>query len=459
MAVQTGSTRFKLFNDEPTLADCGDRTGMVRKIGDAIAGCDPPHVFGIHGEWGCGKTSFLYQLQLYLTGRCPQPLDEDGCTSRARKLWGGKWKPRAHVTSVWFEAWRYQNENAPIVALLQEIRTQLSWQLTWANKVAKIGEVAIRGALLSLEDLTKKIGIQASKIQETGEKWERDHLAYALPSQMIREHLNSVLKQLLGDKGHGKQRLVVLIDDLDRCEGLAAYNLLEGMKIYLNLPKCVFVLGMNQEIVESAIRSQLPEQQGAADRARVYLDKLCQNMDHVPLVQNCPQFLHGLLIDAGLQNDIADEVRDVLAQFPCLPANFRRLKKFANTVLWFCDHMQDREQQQQWSWITARTLVIMASLYLFHHALYRMVEADRDFYFLIKRWAQGHKVKHELLDGLKLPLSTRTTDAGETSAVLEPELEKAYWDPADDTVFRIQPLVIDESGSGVDDLISDFILR
>ncbi|HIJ64991.1 MAG TPA: hypothetical protein HPP77_03495 [Candidatus Hydrogenedentes bacterium] len=45
-------------NDEPTLDDGLDRLGLVRRVGDMVATCKPPYAVGIHGDWGCGKTSF-----------------------------------------------------------------------------------------------------------------------------------------------------------------------------------------------------------------------------------------------------------------------------------------------------------------------------------------------------------------------------------------------------------------
>ena len=49
-----------LHNDEPTLLDALDREPLIREVGEAIAHCTPPQVFGVHGDWGLGKTSFLH---------------------------------------------------------------------------------------------------------------------------------------------------------------------------------------------------------------------------------------------------------------------------------------------------------------------------------------------------------------------------------------------------------------
>ena len=61
-----------MHNDEPTLLDALDRETLIREVGEAVATCGPPQVFGVHGDWGLGKTSFLHQVQWYLTGDCPQ---------------------------------------------------------------------------------------------------------------------------------------------------------------------------------------------------------------------------------------------------------------------------------------------------------------------------------------------------------------------------------------------------
>ena len=114
-----------MHNDEPTLLDALDRGPLIREVGDAVATCTPPQVFGVHGDWGLGKTSFLHQVQWYLTGDCPQ--QPGAAAEDAKRMFAGG-VHRETIQAVWFDAWRYQNEVAPIVALLHEMRAQLSWR-------------------------------------------------------------------------------------------------------------------------------------------------------------------------------------------------------------------------------------------------------------------------------------------------------------------------------------------
>ena len=439
-------------NDEPVLHDRLGRQNMVASVGDEVAQCSPPCVFGIHGEWGSGKTSFLHQLHWYLTGDCPQQTEEE--RQAAKKNAGEHGQYEKTVTVVWFEAWRYQHEKDPVTALLHEIRTQLPLYSKWLNGGKKLAEVAIRSALLSIEDLTKRIGIAPSKIQEAGEQWERNHLAVALPSHTIRQHLNEALDRLLGKKSSRTRknaRLVVLIDDLDRCEPVAAFKLLEGIKIYLNLPNCVFVLGMNQRIIERAIakHTALDEPQDVRhEYACEYLDKLCTNIWHLPLIDN-----PATPLDAWLPRDLS--VRDVLSKVVkyhrCLAANPRKIKSFTNVLLRFVDHLGytkplsdvGRDLRH------AQLIVFCACLYHDHHKLYRMIESDGSFYDRIYRWATGlepsdpeTKQPHELLCSLRLPMGYRPSDEkSEQEPTPTSTSYESFPDPVRGNVFRLQSLV------------------
>ena len=229
------------------------------------------------------------------------------------------------VQTVWFDAWRYQNEPAPVVALLHEMRAQLAWGSRAARSTGRNTKVAVRGALLSMEELTKKIGFQYSKFREAHREWETENLAAALPSHTLREHLHAAVAQLLPRKRDGKPapKLVVFIDDVDRCEPEAAFRLLEGLKIYLTLDNCVFVLGMNQKAIEEAIAQRM--RTGMGDRRRrenedddtptmraaAYMEKLCQNVWRLPAVRSPAQVLSGLLEDTVSNSVVRYWIRNV----------------------------------------------------------------------------------------------------------------------------------------------------
>ncbi len=418
-----------LHNDEPTLVDQLERTPLVKELGEQIAQCNPPYVFGLHGAWGSGKTSFLHQLQFYLTDECPQS-QETG--KKAKELFGEDWKEKKDLTVVWFEAWRYQHDHNPIVALLHEIRDLLSWKRKTWKEAKKLGEVATRGSLLALESITKAI---PSKIQQAGEQWEARHHATPLPTHTIRGLLNEAISQLIGKN----RRLVILVDDLDRCEPEAAYRLLEGIKIYLNIPSCVFVIGMDRDVIELAVAKHIPidgDEQKSFKRTVVkeYLEKICQSFWRLPLVANPAEKLNEWL--GNVHEDKKEAIADVIKKYDCLPRNPRKIKAFAATLRRFIAIFETSTT------FDPELCIAMAGLYHFHPELYRRVEKDPRFFFEIKNWAEGKKsekeIKESVFNGIALPFFGQE-DAGK-SPTLQIEFQNAHLDPMRGDTFWIQQL-------------------
>ena len=87
-----------MYNDEPTLGDRLHRDALIKEVGEAIVTCEPPQVFGVHGDWGLGKTSFLHQVRYHLTGDNPLLLNQQNAPSRLGTSAG--------IRAVWFDAWR-----------------------------------------------------------------------------------------------------------------------------------------------------------------------------------------------------------------------------------------------------------------------------------------------------------------------------------------------------------------
>jgi hypothetical protein len=441
---------FQLHNDEPVLVDQLGRKQLVEEMGDVIACCHPPHVFGVHGDWGLGKTSLLHQLHYHLAGECPQQ-----SKTQLDQMPAGENVDNVKAV-IWFEAWRYQNEPAPIVALLHEMRSQLEWHVKLVDQTRKKFAVAIRGALLSLEDLTKKIGFQASKIEQAGREWEQQHLAETLPSNTVRQQLEEAIYGLIAPgvakEKRRDQRLVVLIDDLDRCEGDAAYRLLEGLKIYLTLPNCVFVLGMNEQVVEDAIANHCPRGGDGRQRAQAYLEKLCQNVWRLPSVSDPKKYFLDL-IPHTMVRDYVEKALNIEA--PCLPPNPRRIKGLANLVQRLAASVLSPTDSEDDQNVLRKTqmLLIVASVYQFHDELYRLWESEPLVFKHLLDWARGNPLEltaaeteqekraeeglpfFRLLGQLRRPcvIRRRSDDTY--------EVRTAFPDPTDSCVLWVQSLM------------------
>jgi hypothetical protein len=435
-----------MHNDEPTLSDALHRDDLVQEVGEAIAHCDPPQVFGVHGDWGLGKTSFLHQVQWYLTGECPQ-LSETATRAASDE----RGKHRDAIVTVWFDAWRYQNEEPPVVALLHEIRTQLSWADRARRSTSKNTKVLVRGALLSMEELTKRIGFQYSKFQQAKRDWESDNMSSPLPSYTLRDLLHKAIDELLPNRGRARRRLVVFVDDLDRCEPESAYRLLEGLKVYLTLENCVFVLGMNQRAIEEAIGSRM-QSDNRQQRAAEYLEKLCQNIWRLPMVRKPVDMLGDLLINTVTDGDVHACITSALRTFhqPCLPPNPRRLKGLANLIGRLAARFSPSvwEEDERMKIREVAILVVVAYVYQFHQEIYLRWDADSGMYRKLWELCNGNPDRDldDLFTSIKLPQRRLRADVDERYPTADGEstqgIESTYQDPTRAGVFWIQPLIL-----------------
>ena len=430
-----------MHNDEPTLLDALERGALIREVGEAVATCTPPQVFGVHGDWGLGKTSLLHQVQWYLMGTCPQQSDDARKEASSRELTNGTYDKTTRA--IWFDAWRYQYEDVPVVALLQEMRAQLST----LRRTSNAAKAAARGALYSFENVTKKIGFQYSKFQQASREWNAENLATPLPSHTMRQHLREAIDQLLPRKKKDcpLPRLVIFIDDIDRCEPTAAYRLLEGLKIYLTLENCVFVLGMNQKVIEEAIGIQIPNDETRMVRAAAYMEKLCQNVWRLPTVRQPHLFLAKLLEETVADEATRRRIIRGVEDHHCLPPNPRRLKGLANLIgrLWVrlpkVPTTLPEEQREKAAIQETQLLMIVAYIYQFHHDLYVRWEVDVNLYKKIYDWCNEGETTLLFLKSLILPYQEADMDReGRTE---QRSIESTYPDPAEARVFWIQSLI------------------
>lgn len=68
----------------------------------------------------------------------------------------------------------------------------------------------------------------------------------------------------------------MLVDDLDRCLPEAVMAALESIKLFLSVPKMVFVLAADQEMVRDAIAANLNSTSRGERLAGRYLEKIAQ---------------------------------------------------------------------------------------------------------------------------------------------------------------------------------------
>lgn len=335
------------LNDSWTIHDRLNYSPLCDQLVALARTTAPPFACAVYGGWGSGKTSLLRSVQNRLGGNLELLAPEDSLLAdntevdqATRDSWDEN-TPGDPLPCVWFNPWQHQFDGHPLVALLHEIRNQFSLNLKRLEQTKKIGNTCLKTGLRLIGDLIgvatkgflgEKVNFSVDQIEATGIAYENERFMGKLDSQRFQMHFEAALAHLANDTAELDpfKRVVIFIDDLDRCESGQVLKLLESIKLYLSTRTCVFFFGLDPDHIETAL---CKEGLRDAQHARAYLQKMFQLTLHLPK-PNTFSLIEAELeakLKPALQLQDAAGFASLLAEI--LENNPRRVKNFLNQLL------------------------------------------------------------------------------------------------------------------------------
>lgn len=393
-------------NDQWTL---GDELGLGN-VGDQVARMvlevTPPFTIGVTGKWGAGKTSIMRRAYTTLGGLPLQqeldfsePVlesaqsDELIFSQRKRKIelgWGNLTEVAKKSRCVWFSPWQHQNEDNPLIPLLLEIQSQFS---VWTRFKQGSKKLNRRGGLTAMTLIERLIDGAATLVRGKNMKiaqgttdavrksWNEAEPDVTKTSDGQRFHLlfedavNAILTAEQPNPAAAENaRLVIFIDDLDRCEESVIVRLLEVIKLYLSTERCVFVLGLDDTAVMDALKRFWTR---SDDLNREYLEKLFQARVPVPLPKT-----------KSIKSTVASQLKGHNIPFYnyiavdielLIEPNPRKIKNFVNglCVAWQIIGAKDFVKTRN----ECRLFVMYQYLQQYHHSVWRVLERQPKAFF------------------------------------------------------------------------------
>jgi formylglycine-generating enzyme required for sulfatase activity len=368
------SPDINILTDLPTSEDALDFTPYVRTLAKVIRSPNTatPLTIGVFGTWGSGKTSLMHMVEEQL----PQESQK-----------------------VWFDAWKYDKEEtlwrALLLQVLSEVRELVEAQEGDADNGAE-------KALASLDDLEASLyrAVEREELGNLQVNWEQLlkgsletalHVGIALvpglriaqavvegagkkaatedvggllkaiereKTKIYSEHVQSLeqfqdkFQWLIKEYVQPPQgKLVVFIDDLDRCMPEKAIEVLEAIKLFLDVEGCVFLLGLDQDVVARGVELKYRElglvEESAEQKRFVidgtrYLEKIIQLPFQIPPIerQDMATFVKKL-VQVWPHEDCSKVFAEGLGDNP------RQVKRTVNVFLLLWSLSQERDEKLQ----------------------------------------------------------------------------------------------------------------
>lgn len=231
-------------------------------------------VISLDGKWGEGKTTFV-------------------------KMWQGLLKEKG-IPSIYIDAFQNDYTNDAFISIASAITSYADQNsadsqesLAFKDKAKKVGvrllswtaKIGIKAATLGIIkesdiDALSEIGDEvAADTSETIAELVKERLnAHSKETEVIKSFRESLSDLPVNLMDNSSGRLVIVIDELDRCRPSFAVEVLEKIKHLFSVKNVVFLLVMHKQQLEEAIKSVY----GSEIDAHTYLQKFINVETSIP---------------------------------------------------------------------------------------------------------------------------------------------------------------------------------
>lgn len=263
---------MKIFPSEPTVTlyddgfedpDILQRATVGKSLSSLVERIEDPMVVALDGGWGTGKTYFLKRW-----------------VGAHTKDNGGKAK------TVYFDAFAHDYLSDPLPALVSVLekrfpkadKVTLKRVKDAAFKLAKpLTRIGISMATFGAMEALPAIGDAAAEaFSAEASRALENYWSQEEGRRIAIEEFRSALRDLVAPSTSEKcnntpagARLVIVVDELDRCRPDYALEVLEVIKHFFTIPGVTFVLGANFLALENSVKARY----GAGIDASAYLRK------------------------------------------------------------------------------------------------------------------------------------------------------------------------------------------
>ena len=247
-----------LWPDNPTSEDLLGFSDVASPIVEALKRDRlDPVALGVFGDWGSGKTTVLELVK--------DQLDDKS------------------IVVVYTRPWEYDPATDPKATLIGEVLiavrdaagdaakgplkdrfAKLAKRIKWSKAIGLATHSAISLSPPTFEQVTEIFGKDDEGPEEPTLQGFRDEF-----------------EELMG-KLDSVSRVVVLVDDLDRCLPESVIGALEAIKLFLSVRKMGFVIAADERLVRHAIATRYEGAPKAEEMAQQYLEKIVQIPLRVP---------------------------------------------------------------------------------------------------------------------------------------------------------------------------------
>ena len=249
MKLAIAEEEIVLYETGFDATDFLNRKPFADKLSELIDKFETPFVVALDGPWGSGKSFFL-------------------------KRWVGHHQEshKDDTVVVYLDAFELDYLDEPMVALVSEISARFEEKLPKSQKIWQKGKaiaakllpsvirVAAAVATSGASELMARpfqVGLEtaAEEIDSTTKLWEREHSRREAVTD-FRKFLESLTK---GVDDLPAKKIVVVIDELDRCRPDYALSMLEIIKHFFDVNNVHFILGINLAELENMARARYGE--------------------------------------------------------------------------------------------------------------------------------------------------------------------------------------------------------